>query len=36
MRDIALRVREQGAADWTSLARDRIGAVLVELQLGLS
>lgn len=36
IRDVALRVREQGAGDWTSLARDRIGAVLVELQLGLS
>lgn len=36
LRDIALRVREQGATDWTSLARDRIGALLIELQLGLS
>lgn len=36
MRDVAFRLREQGAVDWTSLARDRVGAVLVELQLGLS
>jgi hypothetical protein len=36
MRDISFRLREQGATDWTSLARDRVGSVLVELQLGLS
>ena len=36
MRDVNLRVREPGAIDWTSLARDRISAMLIELQLGLS
>ena len=36
MRAVVLRIREQGAADWTSLARERIGGLLIELDLGLS
>ncbi len=36
MRAVALRIREQGATDWTSLASERIGGLLIELDLGLS
>ncbi len=36
MRAVALRIREQGVTDWTSLAPERIGGLLIELDLGLS
>lgn len=36
LQPLGLRVRERGSADWTSLTRDRLAGMIVELQLSLS